>query len=459
MKLRSWQRECIETALTKFSKKQSHFFCLATPGAGKTFMAAELANQLFKKQKIDLAICFSPSIVVSQDFKLALENHTGLNFSGELGSAGVSLCYHAMQSLSAHFWSLIAKKRVFVICDEIHHCAGNTQDESNAWGEQLLSHIQGKAAYTLALTGTPWRSDKISIALTRYCQNSFKVHCDYSYGLQRAIEDGVCRVPKITAFDNNKITTKKEHVFSTYRSFEDLLENSDCTFKDVIEHPDVIRHSLFLAIEKLNKLRQRAPESGGLVVAASIEHANKILIILKGMGETAQIVTYKEKKPSQVIQQFKNSEEKWIVSVGMISEGTNIPRLIVCCFLSMIKTELYFRQVLGRVMRIHKSSHEIGYFFMPAHPLLVEFAERLQDDIPECNAVDIKTTSPLVITPIKTTQLERFEENVESSSKSVVTSSEASIHGNLYSFSSALDKSYDYKIDSFGKFKQVVLAL
>ena len=35
----------------------------------------------------------------------------------------------------------------------------------------------------------------------------------------------------------------------------------------------------------------------------------------------------------------------------MISEGTDIPRLRVCCHLSRIRTELRYRQVLGRILR------------------------------------------------------------------------------------------------------------
>ena len=42
----------------------------------------------------------------------------------------------------------------------------------------------------------------------------------------------------------------------------------------------------------------------------------------------------------------------WIISVGMISEGTDIPRLQICCHLSLIRTELHYRQVLGRVLRM-----------------------------------------------------------------------------------------------------------
>jgi superfamily II DNA or RNA helicase len=70
MKLRQWQAECINLALTQYLSGSSHFLALATPGAGKTLMASKLADQLLKNNMVDLIICFSPSSIVSQDISL-----------------------------------------------------------------------------------------------------------------------------------------------------------------------------------------------------------------------------------------------------------------------------------------------------------------------------------------------------------------------------------------------------
>ena len=60
MKLRHWQSQCIKTAIDKYLQHK-HFLVLATPGAGKTFMASHLAKLLKDQNKIDLVLCFSPS--------------------------------------------------------------------------------------------------------------------------------------------------------------------------------------------------------------------------------------------------------------------------------------------------------------------------------------------------------------------------------------------------------------
>ena len=89
MKLRPWQSECIDLALKQYLGGYSHFLTLATPGAGKTLMASELANQLLTNDLVDLVICFSPSSIVSQDFSESLQLKTQERFDGLLGAKGV----------------------------------------------------------------------------------------------------------------------------------------------------------------------------------------------------------------------------------------------------------------------------------------------------------------------------------------------------------------------------------
>lgn len=206
MKLRQWQAECINLAVTQYQNGTNHFLALATPGAGKTLMASELANQLLKNNMVDLIICFSPSSIVSQDFSESLQLKTQERFDGLIGARGRSLTYQNLQYLDVNFWQLCEKYRVFVIFDEIHHCAGSNVDNANAWGKQIILNIQNKARFTLALTGTPWRSYTAPIVLSNYTYPSNKISCDCVYGLSQAITDNVCRVPQIIAIDNNNIS-------------------------------------------------------------------------------------------------------------------------------------------------------------------------------------------------------------------------------------------------------------
>lgn len=381
--LRAWQNECIETAIKKYLDGQSHFMCLATPGAGKTTAASCIADRLFGLGVIDFVICFSPSVTVAHDFQAELEAQTGLPCDGHIGARGKCLTYHAMLTASPRFWDILRKYRVFVIFDEIHHCSGSEFSNANTWGELIIRRIQGVAKYTLALSGTPWRSDKIPIALARYCQVRGEIHCDYVYGLKEAIRDGVCKVPAITLIDNNKITYNLAGTKSTHSSISDLLKNTDLRYSSVIDSEGFITYCLTIANKKLDEARRISSTAGGLIVTASISHAYKVQVLLRKMtGKNYPVVTCHIDNSHNIIKEFRDGTDKWIISVGMISEGTNIPRLGVCCHLSRIRTEMYFRQVLGRILRINDGFQKHGYFFVPADESMERYADSIACNLP-----------------------------------------------------------------------------
>jgi superfamily II DNA or RNA helicase len=448
--LRNWQREAIAGALEKFEGLYSHFLCIATPGAGKTVMASALADILIKKDKVDLVLCFSPSTVVANDFKVELEAMTKKRFCGGLGATGSSLTYQSMRHLDATFWTLFDTYRVFVIFDEIHHCAGNGIENANAWGEQILMNIQGKALYTIALTGTPWRSDTIPIALANYIGEDNRLQVDYRYDLTQAIKDGVCRSPHITLFDNELIDVIENNERISHSSISDFLIESGLSYSELI----LLKHGMI----RLNQERQIFGNAGGLIVAATISHAKHIQMLLSDLGESSEVVTYQEDDPESLIRRFKCGSQKWIVSIGMISEGTNIPRLRVCCYLSLVTTELYFRQVLGRVLRAQYSPVEIGYLIMPAHPRLLEYSNRVAEEVPHYAVIKSSGNNE---------DLDSEDSNLEKDSDSPPKSNEQekpptaplNIEIGEEPSQGALTSWYDSTIDSFGRFQQKVFML
>lgn len=75
--LRNWQASCIDQALENYSKGQKHFLCLATPGAGKSTMAAVLAKKLLSNSQVDFVICFSPSKAIAHGLTDTFEQVLG----------------------------------------------------------------------------------------------------------------------------------------------------------------------------------------------------------------------------------------------------------------------------------------------------------------------------------------------------------------------------------------------
>lgn len=391
MKLRQWQHDCVTKALASY-QSQNHFMCLATPGAGKTVMAAELAARLIAMGKVDFVLCFSPSSEVNENIRASFSRRLLKRFDGLMGAIGSVYTYQSMSSLTPEFWQLLHSHNVLVIMDEVHHLKGTELNNANAWGEEVLVNIQNKARYTLALSGTPWRSDAAPIVLSKFTEPDNTIHCDYVYGLKQAVTDGVCRQPNIALIDNDKIKLGDNWESEIFTSIAALLEGSNFGYEALIHNQQICHYMLNQGVLKLKHVRRTSPLAGGLIVASSIKHAKQLYqMLVTDFKQTACIVTSKLKHPSQTIKSFRESDIQWIVSVGMISEGTDIPRLQVCCHLSSIKTEMHYRQVLGRILRVTSDEVQQAWLFTLAETKLTEFAYRIGQDLPEMAVIFNKT--------------------------------------------------------------------
>lgn len=397
--LRRWQSACITKALDQYKSGNKHFFCQATPAAGKTHMSAELAKEMLAAQMIELVVCFAPSKEVVHGFRATFKNVLGKQFDGKLGAIGTALTYQSMDYLEEEFWSLFCTYRVLAIFDEIHHCASPECGKSNLWGEKIVQRIQNEAAFTLALSGTPWRTDELGIALAKYSSPSGQLLCDYRYSLSEAVSEEVCRSPRIVIVENEEVevhlSSDTANETKRFDSINALLGCSDIRYHDLLSCDEAIGHLLQIANIKLDDVRVSTPDAAGLIVTSSIEHAVQVARVFRLLGQSALVVTSENIDARECINDFRKGCSRWIIAVGMVAEGTDIPRIQVCCHLSRIRTELHFRQVLGRALRRRGDSDPAAWMFVFAEPSLCQFAERLAVDLPEDLAVITRSTSTL----------------------------------------------------------------
>lgn len=387
MILRKWQKSCIKVALEKYLSGSKHMMTLAAPGAGKTFMSAMLADQMIKRDMIDLVLCFAPTQNVVENMRKTFSSVLGEKLEGGIGHVGNVYTYQGMLTIKDDIWALLDKFRVLVVLDEIHHCAGG-ENQSNTWGQVIVQRIQNRAKYTMALTGTPWRSDSMPVALANYCDINGEVQCDYIYGLSQAVVEGVCRKPCIELLNHSSI--KSENKSETFRSFQDAMTRGQIPLSAFVTHPHIEKETLKRGVEKLLEYRKCHREAAGLVVASSVEHARRLQSLLENeFHQTTVLVSYKEPDGAQTIDNFRRSDTDWIVSVAMVSEGTDVPRLRVTCMLSTVQTELFFRQLLGRTQRRIKgvkNSH--GWLIALNTKNMDEFSDRLHLEVPEVTYIN-----------------------------------------------------------------------
>ncbi|MBF4291738.1 DEAD/DEAH box helicase, partial [Vibrio anguillarum] len=176
--------------------------------------------------------------------------------------------------------------------------------------------------------------------------------------------------------------TSSESEARHFSSISEYLDEPFARYQSIITDDTCMRYLLKSGIAKLEVIQENKPNAAGLVVASSIEHAMKIhTMISNEFKKGSVVVTYKHDDPSGIIDNFRSNDIDWIVSVGMISEGTDIPRLQVCCHLSKVKTELYFRQVLGRILRVNQGTNQDAWLYTFAEPNLVKYAHQIAEEI------------------------------------------------------------------------------
>jgi hypothetical protein len=117
-------------------------------------------------------------------------------------------------------------------------------------------------------------------------------------------------------------------------------------------------------------------------VAIDKEHAERLAQRLARItGEAPEIVTSDAPDASQRIARFAAGAGTWLVSVLMVSEGVDVPRLRVGVYATSARTELFFRQVVGRfVRRTPAPRHQMSHVFLPSDPTLKRLAAQVEEE-------------------------------------------------------------------------------
>jgi superfamily II DNA or RNA helicase len=408
--LRPWQAQALQKAEAWFLNRGGrHFLINAAPGSGKTICASVIAKRLIERGEIERVIVIAPRNEVVKQWGEDFEMVTGRGMTkvtgadGNVSDYGNDLCatWHAIQALSEPFRYVCQTFKTLVICDEHHHAAVEA-----AWGDQAGSAFES-ARFTLILTGTPIRSDGRDTVWLAFDDEGDLIDLpeDASFTLSygEAVDRAYCRPFTFHRLEGNFTVTLPDgegiSVSSKvgpdpsfdYASLPGLQRALDfyklaCTpqFKadGVTPDPESFLGSMLgWGIEKLEDLRDTVPVAGGLVIAPSIPLAEYLAELLEVMtGERPLIVHNQSANPEGKIAAFrKNPEKKWLVSVAMISEGVDIPRLRVLIYLPHAKTELAFRQSMGRVVRtLGPEDYSRAYVVMPSLDTLEEYARRVE---------------------------------------------------------------------------------
>jgi superfamily II DNA or RNA helicase len=141
---------------------------------------------------------------------------------------------------------------------------------------------------------------------------------------------------------------------------------------------DWIPAVLTAADRRLTEVRRDVPDAGGLVIATDHVTAKAYAKILTELtGQETTVVLSDELGGSEKISDFSASTRRWMVAVRMVSEGVDVPRLMVGVYATSSSTPLFFAQAIGRFVRTRRRG-EIASVFMPSVPVLLTLASEME---------------------------------------------------------------------------------
>ena len=381
-KLRAWQAEALDAY---FAREPRDFLAAATPGAGKTTFALRLATELIARRVVDRITVVAPTEHLKRQWadaahRVGIRLDPGYRNGAAFGGRryhGIAVTYAQVAVRASLHKTITDSARTLVILDEVHHGG-----DALSWGDAIREAFEG-ATRRLSLTGTPFRSDTAPIPFVTYAPDAKGIRTsltDYSYGYGRALEDGVVRPIIFMAYAGKmRWRTRMGDEMEARLGEGDTKDVTAQAWRTALDPSGEWISSVLRAADvRLSEVRHAVPDAGGLVIATDQDSARAYATVLKGItGEEPTLVLSDEKASSERIEQFAQSESRWLVAVRMVSEGVDVPRLAVGVYATSASTPLYFAQAVGRFVRTRRRG-EVATIFVPSVPALMNLAKSLE---------------------------------------------------------------------------------
>jgi superfamily II DNA or RNA helicase len=383
--LRAWQEEAVAAVL---AHPQRSFLASATPAAGKTTFGLHVAHRMLSEGRAGRVCIVAPTTHIARQWAADAARY-GLDVEPNRPNSagpeprdrhGVAVTYQTLAAGPGVHRRRCAELPTLLIADEPHHMG-----DQAAWGRSAQAAFEG-ARFRLLLSGTPFRSDNTPIPWISYDEDGVST-ADYAYGYTDALLDGVCRPVTFHTYDGDmewmSDGRRRRADFSVGLPAAEAARRLRTALDP---EGDWIAQVLRDADARLGDLRSGPhPDAGGLVVAIDMEHADRLAERLARVsGERPMIVTSETEGASDRIARFAAGSGRWLVSVLMVSEGVDLPRLRVGVYATTARTELFFRQVVGRFVRrtpgVGGGGSQMSHLFLASDPRLKQLATQIEEE-------------------------------------------------------------------------------
>jgi hypothetical protein len=413
VKLREWQKICLDDFVSERNDGKRVFVFEACPGAGKSLMAAELSWQMLNDDEnpIDLVVVVVPWKSI-QGFHRGDEmggmiktfDKRGLRIRERLMIRGSRI---VQQPVPTHIDAIIttyaecineqgietlelwASKglRIAMVFDEIHHATST----NGTWGT-LAERAAVTSEQIVVMSGTYFRTDGHPIQFVEYKDDGHPRTSTPAYTYSHGVSDRVvrpvaCKYTDVELSCIDEVNGRETHSLSSIPQGDRRL---GAVMREVF-HPEgeMVQRMISDVHDDLMARRRRFHDAACLFTCrpgrnenSEDKHVQQIAQkIRQYTGEDVVIVTHHDRNASGKIQAFRNSRSPYLVAVNMISEGVDIPRIRSVAMMRYITSEMMFRQIVGRALRM--TADEDGtaaQVFLPKFDLMYRYGLNLEGE-------------------------------------------------------------------------------
>lgn len=412
---RDWQTNA-RVKLKQHWLENSSFRALiaACPGAGKTYFAVSVADEILRQGTVELVLVAVPTINVQIQWVEEFEkfginatmdaNNEALRWRRDAGGsmiedkAAIVVTYQQLARDRKLFGTLVKRHKTLLIADEVHHA-----DDDAEYGK-ALSEIKEAVVHSLALSGTPFNTEGGLLAL---CETMMAIDEEtgkpvaktvptYEYPYGQAINEDVCRPVNFVKVEGRGRATYHSLTDNTF--FEKIIltaRKSDPIGLFLSPDGEYMQQCIREGLTALAMMREAGDKKAAmLVVAEDVRHGNRLIEAIERI---------KQERPEW--RQFSNIQEIYndtvrahdriaalvsdntdiVVSVRMISEGVDVKRLRVGIYATNWMTRMFFIQFVGRFIRIEKRAPldqtQHAVVVIPARPDLLRWARQIEEMI------------------------------------------------------------------------------
>lgn len=314
IKLREYQKECVQTIKETFKTKNSQMIQMPT-GSGKTYIFLDYLKSNSKKS---LIVC--PTLELKEQI---YESGKKFGMSIEMGLDRKGFADHYVLTASSlnyksTYESLVKMNFDHVILDECHRSRTNTY-------EKFLGRLENDYKL-LGCTATPERLDGKSLLDIYDCVS-------YKKNIIDLVKSGeLCNIKAYRIKTHCKITTRCADFSPVELKTLDLEKRNEIIISTFFEN----------CVSKKT-----------IIFCLSVDHSIKISKILQEKGINAKAVwgqmPYKERK--QTIEDFKSGDIDVLCNCQLLTEGFDAPCIEAIIIARPTKSKSLYCQMVGRGVR------------------------------------------------------------------------------------------------------------